>query len=75
MLEDVLLLASYLVEVVHVQLPHERGEVLVPEVDGQDLLLELLDVLDVEIVPQLAPHDDVGVLIFLHDTKCTSRIS
>ena len=46
-----------------------------PEVDREDLLLELLDILDVEIGPCLAPDDDVGMLVFLNRNKETSNIS
>jgi len=43
MLEVVLVdVDTCLVEVVHVQLPHEGGEVLVLEVLGQDFLRELI---------------------------------
>lgn len=54
------------VEVIHVELPHEGGEVAVPEIDGQHLLLELLDVLDDEGSAILVPTSDVGELVILN---------
>lgn len=69
------LLPSYLVEVIHIELPNERCEVLMSEVDGEDLFLELFDVLDVEIGACLTPEDDRGVLVFLNRCKGTSNIS
>lgn len=45
MFKDVLvLLVADLVEVVHVELPHKGREVAVPEVGGQYLLLEALNI-------------------------------
>lgn len=46
--EDMFLFTAHFVKVVHVKLSHEAGEILVPEVDRKDFLLELLDVLDVK---------------------------
>jgi hypothetical protein len=55
-LEDALVLfISNFVEVIHVELSDERTEVAVSEVDGQNFLLELLDVLDGEVGSFLVP--------------------
>jgi hypothetical protein len=44
-LKDILVeLVADFVEIVHVELPDEGGEVFVAEVDGQDVLLEALHV-------------------------------
>ncbi len=68
MLEDGdLLLLPDLVEVVHVQLPHEGRELLVLEVLRQDLVLEQLLVLHDEAVTALRPLYDVPVLLLLQD--------
>ena len=75
-LKDVLvLLVADLVEVVHVELADEGGEVAVPEVGGQDLLLEALNIKDGEVGALLVPGDNAGVLIGLNGKGVTSRIS
>lgn len=73
--EDVLVkLVADLVEVIHVELPDEGGEVLVPEVGGQDFLLEAFNVEDGEIGAFFVPADDVGVGLVLSGAADTSRI-
>ena len=75
MFEDVLvLLVSDLVEVIHVKLSHEGAEVSVSEVDGEDLLLEAVDVDDGEVGSFLVPAGDVGVAVVLNAGRSTSRI-
>lgn len=61
---DFLLLAD-LVEVVHVELPDEGGELLVLEVLGQDLVFEEVLVLHDEAVPVVRPLNYVAVLLLL----------
>lgn len=61
-LEDLLVAASDLrfMEVIHVQLPDERREVVVLEVLGQNLLAEQVDLLDDEAVLLFDPPHDVA---------------
>lgn len=60
MLENVLvLLVSNFVEIIHVELPDEGGEVSVPEVDRKNLLLETIDIEDSEVGSLLVPDDDL----------------
>ena len=49
-----------LVEVVHVQLPYKRREVIMLKVFGQDLLRELVHLLYNEAVPLFVPADNTG---------------
>lgn len=62
-----LLVASDLVEVVHVELANEGGEVGVLEVLGEDVVGEGEDVLDHEGVAPLGPGDDALVVLVLED--------
>jgi len=56
MLENALIeLVSDFVEIVHVELPHEWWKVPVPKVDGQNLLLKFLYVLDDEVGTLIVP--------------------
>jgi hypothetical protein len=66
--ENMLLLPADFVKVIHVELPHKRGEVLVSEVHRQNILLELLNVLHVEAQAVLAPGNQLGVFLFLNRT-------
>jgi hypothetical protein len=60
MLENVLvLLVSNFVEIIHVELPDEGGEVSVSEVDRKNLLLEAIDIEDGEVGSLLVPDDDL----------------
>jgi hypothetical protein len=75
-LEDVAIeLVADLVEVIHVELADEGGEVAVAEVGRQDLLLEPLHIQDGEVCPLFVPADDPRMLIALRHTWSTSRIS
>ncbi len=75
-LEDVAVeFVADFVEVVHVELPHERTEVLVPEVDWQDLLLEAFHVHDREVRAILVPAGDVDVCLTLTPFTLTSKMS
>jgi len=56
-----------LVEAVHVELADEGVDVPVAEVLGEDVLLELLDLLDRELTPIGHPMDDRLVLSVLQD--------
>jgi hypothetical protein len=58
---------SRLVEIVHVQLAHERREIIVFEILWQDVLCEGVRVLDAEAVRVLVPKHDVLVLTVVHD--------
>lgn len=76
MLEDVLVLfVADLMEVIHVELSNKGAEVAVPKVDGQDLLLEALDVEDGKVGAVLVPGSDGAVGIILSHGGSTSRIS
>lgn len=60
MLKNVLiLLISNFVEVIHVELSDEGGEVAVPEVDRKDLRLEAVHIEDSEVGSFLVPGDDL----------------
>lgn len=75
-LEDILVeLVADFVEIVHVELPDEGGEVFVAKVDGQDLLFEALHVQDGEVGAVFTPADYVGVDVVLSGDGRTSRIS
>jgi hypothetical protein len=64
--EDVLVeLVADLVEVIHVELPDKGGEVAVPEIGRQDLLLEPLNVQNGKVSSFLVPAHDARVLIAL----------
>ena len=54
----VLFIANF-VEVIHVELPDEGGEVAVSEVDGKDLLFEAIDVDNGEVGSFVVPSDDL----------------
>lgn len=56
-----------LVEVVHVQLPDERGEVIVFEVLREDLLPEESGVPDDKALPIFEPSYDVIDLFIIYD--------
>lgn len=57
---------SYLVKIIHIELPHEWGEVAMSEVNRQYLFLELLDILNNEGSSILIPSDDVFELFILN---------
>ena len=60
MLKNVLILfIPNFVEVIHVELSDEGGEVAVPEVDGKDLRLEAVHIEDGEVGSFLVPGDDL----------------
>lgn len=66
---EYLLVASFdfgLVEVVHVELPNERREVVVLEVLWQDLVTELLGLLDDEAVALSGPSHDFPRLVVVY---------
>ena len=66
MVKGVLVVAvSRLVEVVHVELPHEGGEVVVFEVGGQHLVNELRQVFHHEGLAIVHPADDLVVVDIL----------
>jgi hypothetical protein len=62
----VFLLSPHFVEIIHVELTHKRSEIFVPEVDGKDVLLKLLDVFDVEAQPIVTPRNELGMFLFLN---------
>jgi hypothetical protein len=75
-LENVLILfVAYFVEIIHVELADEGGEVAVSEVHRQDLLLEPLHLQNREVRALLVPDHDIGVGIVLNGVSSTSRIS
>lgn len=39
---------AYLVKIIHIKLANEGGEIAMPEIDGQDHFLKLLDIFDDE---------------------------
>lgn len=54
-----------LVEVVHVQLSHERGEIVVLEEFWKDLLCEFIRLANYEAVARLVPADNRVILWIL----------
>jgi hypothetical protein len=44
----VFLLSPHFMEIIHVELTHKRSEIFVSKVDGENILLKLFDILDVE---------------------------
>lgn len=74
--EDVLLFPADFVEVVHVELTNKTGKVFVPKVDGQNVLFELFNVLDIEAQAVVAPRNKLRMFLFLNGKSAyTSRIS
>jgi hypothetical protein len=67
--------AAFFGEAVHVELPDERVQVAVLEVEGKDYLGESLGAEDNEPVLVLGPSDDVAVLGFLLRGRNTWSIS
>jgi hypothetical protein len=63
-----------LVEVIHVELAHEGGEAVVPEVLGQDDFLQLLLVEYADALALGIPIDDARVLLRLSQPKRTRRM-
>jgi len=75
MLKDApILFVANLVEIIHVELPHEGGEVAVPEIGRQYFLLKSFHVDYGEVSPLFVPCHNARVLIVLNDQCCTSRI-
>ena len=70
---DFLFFANFM-EVIHVELAHERRELAVLEVFGQDLPRELLLVLHDEAVALVRPLHDAAVPFVLNLGPHTSRI-
>ena len=62
------------IEFVHVELPDEGGQMLVPEEEGQHLILQLFGVLYQDLSPIISPGNEVLVLIFLNQLTITSRM-
>ena len=58
-----------LVKPIHVELSDERVDVLVPEVFGEDVFLELIDLFDGELASVGHPMYDDFVLFVLKDVK------
>lgn len=63
-----------LTEAVHVQLPHERLDFVVPEEERQHSLFELLLVLDQNFAVVLAPADHILEFVLLNECSTTSKI-
>ncbi len=64
-----------LVKAIHVELANETVDLAVPEVLGQDSLLELDDVFDDEVLARGAPVDDLPVLLILPQNTLTFKMS
>lgn len=64
----------HLVELVHVQLPNERRQMLMSEEIGQHLVLQFLRVLYQDLCAIVCPGDELLVLVFLTRNRSTSRI-
>ena len=46
-------------EIIHVELPHKRREIPVPEVDGQNFLFKALNIMNSEVCAFLVPDNDI----------------
>lgn len=69
----VLLVANF-VKVVHIELPHEGGEVAMAKIDGENLLLKLVDVDDDEIGAFLVPRHNILIVVVLNRNRRTYKI-
>jgi hypothetical protein len=70
MLEDVFIqFVADFVEVVHVELTHKGGEVAMPEVSRQNLLLESLHVQNSEVCSLFVPSHNARVFVALGKIK------
>ena len=63
-----------LVEAVHVELPYETVDFIMPKVLRQDQLLKFIDILDDELASRWRPIGDLIVLVILHKARGTLRI-
>lgn len=66
---------STLVKPVHVQLPNETVDVVVPVVATQNSPFQLLDVINLKLPLILRPPNDFLVFVALNNQKSTLRIS
>ena len=57
------------VEAVHVELSYERVDISVPEVFGEDVVLEVIDLFDGELPPVGHPVDDRLVVFVLKNLE------
>jgi hypothetical protein len=73
-----------LMEAVHVELADEGVDVAVPEVFGEDVVLEVIDLLDGKLAPVRHPVDDRLVVLVLQDfealldeigNRCVNKIA
>lgn len=69
------ILVSYFVKIIHVELAHKRREVAMTEVYWQNFLLEPVDVQNCEIGTLFVPSCDIMVVRILSGWVSTSRIS
>lgn len=67
-------LITDLMEIIHVQLSHERGKVPMSEMQRQDLFLESFDFQNGKECSILAPVHNGMVVLVLSQGGCTSRI-
>jgi len=58
---------SYFVEIVHIQLPHERGKFLMLEILGQNLIFKKILIFDDKAVPIVSPLNDMTVLFIFQN--------
>jgi len=66
MFKDIFIkLVAYFVKVIHVKLPHERGEVAVSEINGKNLLFKFLDLKNGKTGALFIPCNDLIVLTAL----------
>lgn len=71
MLEDRnLLFLANLVEIIHIELPNKRRELLMFEIFGKNLILKQILILHNEAISVISPLDDMTVLFFLKDLVC-----
>lgn len=68
------LLVAYFVKVIHVELSHEGGEVTMAKVDGENLLLKLVDVDDDEVGAFLVPGHHILIIVVLNRNRRTYKI-
>lgn len=56
-------------------LSNERCIVAVSEENGKNALRELFDFMNYEALSAFCPTNNIGILVVLNESRCTSRIS
>lgn len=71
MLEDRnLLFFANFVKIIHIELPDKRGELLMFEIFGKNLILKQFLILNNEAISVISPLDNMIILFFLENFVC-----